>query len=399
MMNEKEIQERVNRRLSGLAASQQRRMHIRAAIHAEMEERQPMKRSISKSLVFALVAVMLTGTVALAEHFNLFDFFGAQDERYSAVAPSATLTMTETALVENAHLGAVKASIDSAWFDGLSLTLAYRIDHSSVVTEYTPTPEELAVMQSAEPQEVVLAENAPGREVYAAYNAAVAEGTPFGYRQYTVYPGDHTVTEDGVDIPMYSAVDAYDESGAYCELREFEAPLPAELRDRETLNVSIVLYQQETTVWFDGQKGYLHTERSEVGQMNATIPLTKDAVQHMEGRGTLNGATCTATADVSKMTASISMTCDAPLNTLLTAAPEGTDPYDVWVEVMVVDENGNVFYPQEGLPLNDSTGFTLPFQGTGTLPETLTVYLYSRWEGQDAPDLTEMDGIVLTIKK
>ena len=73
MIDEKDIQDRVNRRLSGLAASEQRRMRIRTAINAEREEAQPMKRTISKTLVFAIVAVMLMATVAIAEHFNLFN--------------------------------------------------------------------------------------------------------------------------------------------------------------------------------------------------------------------------------------------------------------------------------------------------------------------------------------
>ena len=86
MINEKDIQDRVNRRLSGLAASEQRRMRIRTAINAEREEAQPMKRTISKTLVFAIVAVMLIATVAIAEHFNLFNFFGAHDERKGELA-------------------------------------------------------------------------------------------------------------------------------------------------------------------------------------------------------------------------------------------------------------------------------------------------------------------------
>jgi len=399
MINEKDIQDRVNRRLSGLAASEQRRMRIRTAINAEREEAQPMKRTISKTLVFAIVAVMLMATVAIAEHFNLFNFFGAHDERYNAVAPHATLTVTEPALVAHPHLGEVKASIDSAYFDGLSLNLAYRIENHRYVEAFTPTADELAAMQPDEPLIIALIGNEPGLEIYEAYNDAVANGTPFGYRQYTVYPSDHTVTDDGVDIPPYSAMEDYDESGAYCEMREFETPLPAELSDRKELNVSIKMYQQETTVWFDGQNCYIKYDRSEVGHMDATIPLTKDAVQIMEGSGKINGVKCEATASVSKMAASVTVNCEAPVNTFLAAAPEGTDKHDMWVDVLAVDESGNKFRAQEAIMLDDSTSFTLPFLGTGTMPKTLTIYVYSMWEGIDDPDLTTLDGIVLTVTK
>ena len=397
MINEKDIQDRVNRRLSGLASSQQRRMRIQAAISAEREETRPMKRTISRTLVFAIVAVMLMATVAIAEHFNLFNFFGAHDERYNAVAPHATLTVTEPALVAHPHLGEVKASIDSAFFDGLSLNLAYRIENHRHVEAFTPTADELAAMQPDEPLIIALVGNEPGLAIYEAYHDAVANGTPFGYRQYTVYPSDHTVTDDGIDIPPYSAMEDYDETGAYCEMREFETPLPAELTGRKELKVSIKMYQQETAVWFDGQNCYIKYDRSEVGHMDAAIPLTKDAVQTMKGSGEINGVKCEATATVSQMAASVTVKCDAPLSTFLPAAPEGTDEHDCWVEVIALDENGSKLCPQEGILLDDRTSFTLPFRGTGFLPKTLTVYVYSMWEGIDDPDLTTLDGIVLTV--
>ena len=71
----------------------------------------------------------------------------------------------------------------------------------------------------------------------------------------------------------------------------------------------------------------------------------------------------------------------------------------MWVDVLVVDESGNKFRAQEAIMLDDSTSFTLPFLGTGTMPKTMTVYVYAMWEGIDAPDLTILDGIVLTVTK
>ncbi len=396
MINEKEIQERVNRRLSGLDSSMQRRERIRAAV-LQKEEQTPVKRTISRTLAFALVAVLLMATVAIAEHFNLFNFFAKNDARYAAVAPYATLTMSEPALVEHPYLGEVTASIDSAYFDGLALNLAYRIDHPSHVEEYTPMADEIAEMQLDEPLIIALVGNEPWRAIYEAYNTAVSNGTPFGYRQYTIYPSDHTVTEDGIDIPPYSAMEDYDESGSYCEMREFETPLPLELSNRDKLNVSIMLYQQETSVWFDGKDCYLRYDREEIGQMEATIPLTEKAVHDLSGTGLINGVECKAEAKVSKMAASITVTCSAPLNTFLRQPPEGTEYNNSWLEVKAVDEQGNTFRQQEGFAVDDRTAFTIPFQGTGSLPESLTLYLYTIWEGMDNPDLTQMDGIPLQI--
>lgn len=397
MIDEKDVQARLNRRLSGLSASQQRRDCIRTAINAEREEAQPMKRTIPRTLAFALVAMMLMATVALAERFNLFNFFGQQDERYAALAPHATLTMSDAALIEHPHLGQVSAAIDSAYFDGLSLALAYRIENPRFVEEYTPTAEELAEMQCYGPTVVAVDPNDPGAAVYQAYNAAVESGTPFGYRQYTIYPSDHALTDDGIDIPPYTATDTFDEQGNYCEIREFESPLPEALAVRSSLTVSIGLYQQEAVVWFDGTHTYMCDAREKVGAMEASIPMTDGSLRTLAGSGTIAGISLTAEAQVSKMAATLTLTCDAPLSTLLNSVPAGVEEHDRWVEVVAMDESGNKLRPQEGLPTDDRTSYTLSLLGTGTLPETLTVYAYPMWEGNDSPDLGALESIVLKI--
>lgn len=400
MIDEKDIQDRVNRRLSGLAASEQRRMRIRTAINAEREEAQPMKRTISKTLVFAIVAVMLMATVAIAEHFNLFNFFGAHDERYNVVAPHATLTVTEPALVEHPELGNATASIDSAYFDGLSLNLAYRITQGQKVEEYTPTETELVLMTAGDAEVLVadFSENEPGIEILRAWNQAVESGTPYGYKRTSVYTSDHTVTDDGIDLYPDSASPAYNENGEFCEMREFECPLPEEVRERKELNVYIGVKQEVVYYWFDGTNCYWRTERADVGTMTATIPVNGESKQY-GGTGMINGASCTITAEVSPMAAVMTIKCDAPINSFLVAAPEGTDEHDCWVEVIALDENGNKFRPQSGIMLDERTDFSLTLRGTGSLPKTLTVYVYSMWEGIDDPDIATLDGIVLIVTK
>lgn len=397
MKHDSQFTQRVNRRLSGLNASAERRDRIRSAIyaHAQPEEVLPVKRKLTAAPVFALILVLLMASLAIADSLNLFNFFGRKDERYASVAPHAALTVSETARIEHPHLGKVTASIDSAYFDGLSLSLAYRIDHPCHVEEYTPTTEEVAAMQPDEPVIIALVGSEPGLAIYEAYNAAVSNGTPFGYRQYTVYPSDHTITDDGIDIPPSSAISDYDESGAYCEMREFATPVPAGLCSRDVLNVSITMYQQETAVWFDGQHCYISYDRSEVGRMDASVPLTKDAVQTMKGSGEINGVKCSAEARVSQMAASITVHCGAPLSSFLAAAPEGTDTHDSWAEVIAMDENGSRFRQQEGFGVDERSSFTLSFDGTGSVPETLNLYVYTAWEGMDEPDLAAMDSITL----
>ncbi len=400
MINEKEVQDRVNRRLSGLAASEQRRMRIRTAINAERKEAQPMKRTISKTLVFAIVAVMLMATVAIAEHLNLFHFFGERDERYNAVAPYATLTVTEPALVEHPQLGTATASIDSAYFDGLSLNLAYRITQGQNVTEYKPTEAELTLMTSgnAEVLVAVLSENEPGIDILRAWNQALEAGTPYGYRKVSVYTSDHTLTDDGIDIYPDSASPAYNENREFCEMREFECPLPDAIRTRQELKVNIGVKQEIVYYWFDGTNCYWRTEREDIGTMTATIPRNGESKKYA-GTGTINGTSCTITAEASPMASVMTIECDAPINTFLNAASEGTDERDCWVEAIAIDENGNKFRPHGGVSLNDRTSFSLSFNGTGTLPQNMTVYLYTMWDEADAPDFTTLEGIILKVVK
>lgn len=395
MINEKNIRERLDRRLSGLAASEERRARIRTAIREESEELQPMKRKTFTALVLALVAVATLTAAAVAEHFDLFHFFGAKDERYAAVAPYAVVNMTETALVEHPHLGEVRAAIDSAYFDGLSLTLAYRIDHQRLVEAYTPTEDELARMQSMEAEPVEVSGSESEQAVLAAYNEAIANQTAYGYRMYAVYPGDQTTTDDGVDIPMESAMDDYDADGAYCAICEYETPLPEEIRERDELHAVIELYQDELLVWFDGVQCHMLRESSAVGQMEAVIPANRDAVQRMQGSGKINGVQCSASGEVSKMAATLTFSSDAPLAEMLETAPAGTEAQDCWAEMVLVDENGGRLHPQGGFAPDESTAVTMNFTGNGTLPETLKLYIYTMWEGRETPELQTMDCITL----
>lgn len=397
-MNEQEMRERIDRRLSFLQADEARRAHIRTAIHAERRDTKTMKRKIPV-LALALIAVMLMGSIALAEHLNLFDFFGENDQRYALLAPQAALTVTDSAMLEHPYLGNVKAGMDSAYFDGLTLSLAYRIENSRYAEEYIPTEEEIALMQLDEPVLLGLVGDEPGYEIYQAYNDAVQNGTPFGYRQYHIYPSDHTVTDDGIDIPPYSMREEYDENGDYCAMREFDVPLPQDLQNRESLHVSIDMHLQETIVWFDGENCYLKFERSEIGKMTASIPSTEGNLVKFHGEGKLNGVKYIAEAVVSPMAASVNFKSDTPLNEFLQAPPTGMDPRDVWVETLLTDENGRKYRATEGYSLDERTGITVSFTGVGELPEKLYLRVFSTWVGENAPDGKNAPEMELHIKK
>lgn len=396
MLNEKKFQDSVNRRLSGLSACEQRRMRIRAVIQAERQEVSPVKRKMSAALVFALILVLLMASLAIADSMNLFGFFGQRDERYAKVAEDATLTAASPAEVNDAHLGQVKATMDSAYFDGLALSLAFRITGGTGCEMYIPAEEELSSMEKISAPIHDMLDGQPDEDVVVAFNQAVESGTPYGYRHYSVYPSDHTVTDDGVDIPPYASSSTYDEDGSYCELREFELPLPEELRSRDSLTLTIDLYQSEALYYFDGKDCYYAVQRRDAGTFTAVVEKTEDQVRSYAGEGVINGVACRATAEVSRMAGVVSLACDAPLNAFL-AAPEGTDPADSWVVLDVYDQAQQSLRATGGYMLDESTGTSAGLYGTGELPESLTLYVYPQWEGMDEPDLSALDAITLTL--
>lgn len=397
MLNEQNIRQALDNRLSGLTASETRRVRIQAAVNHERREATPVK-SKKLILVIALIAAMLTSAIAVAETLNLFNFFGKEDARFARLAPEATLEITEPALIEHPYLGAVEVKIDSAYFDGLGLSMAYQITNSLYAEEYTPTVEEIAQMKLDEPVILAIVGNEPYVEVHEAYNEAVSTGTPFGYKQYTVRVHDHTYSDDGIDLGGGMGYEDYN-GASLVGLLDFDAPLADELRSRDEIMVVKGVYQHECTVWFDGKECYLSYAMKDIGEIRATIPKAKDAVKTFTGTGMINNVECSFTAEVSPLAAVLTLECTMPIEDVFPInAPEGTDRFDQWREMGLVDEQGREYRAQWGMQYIDAHHASVTFEGTGELPEGLTAYAYSMWESADWPVLKELDGIILTEK-
>ena len=92
------------------------------------------------------------------------------------------------------------------------------------------------------------------------------DGEPFGIVQYAVHPSDHTLTDDGIDLPPSGERTLQGEDGALLSLREYEFPLRRRRRERETLNISIRLIESASYLYFDGDTCYsLPGTRREAG--------------------------------------------------------------------------------------------------------------------------------------
>lgn len=398
MLNEKNIRQALDRRLSGLTASEERRNAILQVARQEGREDKPVRRKKTLIIAIALILAMLTSAAAVAETLNLFDFFGKEDARIAALAPKAMLEISEPALIEHPYLGDVAVKIDSAYFDGLAMSMTYQIDNSLYAEEYTPTEEEIARMKLDEPVILAIVGNEPYVEVHEAYNEAVENGTPFGYKQYTVRVHDHTYSDDGIDLGGGMGYEDYNGT-SLVGLLDFDAPLADELRSRDEITVVKGVFQHECTVWFDGKECYISYSMKDIGEIRATIPKDKNMVKTFSGTGSISGVECTFTAEVSPLAAVLTLETILPIKEAFPInAPAGTDRFDQWREMALVDEQGREYRAQEGMQYIDENHASVTFEGVGSLPEGLTAYAYSVWESSEWPVLTKLDGVVLTEK-
>ena len=396
MLNEKNIRQALECRLSGLTASEERRNAILQAARQERREDKPVRSKKTLVIAIALILAMLTSAVAVAETLNLFDFFGKEDARIAALAPKATLEISEPALIEHPYLGDVAVKIDSAYFDGLAMSMTYQIDNSLYAEEYTPTEEEIARMKLDEPVILAIVGNEPYVEVHEAYNEAVKNGTPFGYKQYTVRVHDHTYSDDGIDLGGGMGYEDYNGT-SLVGLLDFDAPLADELRSRDEITVVKGVFQHECTFWFDGKECYLSYAMKDIGEIRATIPKAQDQVKTFSGTGRIKGVETKITAEVSPLAAVVTMTCEQPVSVLFEDVPADIDRLDMWGEIVLVDEANREYGARNGFAPQDGYSATVSFVGAGALPETLNVYVFTNWEGcREVPALKDAESILLT---
>ena len=309
MANEREtIRKALDARLSPLSASPRRREGIRAAV-AQREKKPIPKR---RSLVLAVALLLALTGAALAVGTNLFARFAQNDRRYEGVLDQVTDVTEKPASVLDEKLGMVSARVDSAYYDGQTLTLTIAVENARRISEWTPTEEEKALLkpeEGARPATPQTAMTEEEKRIMADAQAAKAAGRPFGIRKDTIWVHDHFYTEDGISLPPYYGEDE-EENGTLYEIREF-SPLPEDVSGRETLSVYAELGRSTEYYYFDGQKTYWRSEvqRDGVGRVTATVPKAEAEIVSFAGKGTLNGAACTVTAQVSAI--ELRLTIDA----------------------------------------------------------------------------------------
>ena len=399
MANEREtIRKALDARLSPLSASPRRREGIRAAV-AQREKKPIPKR---RSLVLAVALLLALAGAALAVGTNLFARFAQNDRRFEGVLDQVTDVTEKPASVLDEKLGMVSARVDSAYYDGQTLTLTIAVENARRISEWTPTEEEKALLkpeEGARPATPQTAMTEEEKRIMADAQAAKAAGKPFGIRKDTIWVHDHFYTEDGISLPPYDGEDE-EENGTLYEIREFSL-LPEDVSGRETLSVYAELGRSTEYYYFDGQKTYWRSEvqRDGVGRVTATVPKAEAEIALFTGTGTLNGAACTITAQVSAVELRLTIEAEADVFPLEKHQEDGFE----WTEqpwmAAVYDETGAEYLPREGASPESDRCLTIPFDGSGHVPEKLTVYVYrSAWDEpeQDEAEIRSGDSVELT---
>ena len=397
-LKQETIRNALDARLSPLSASSRRRARIRAA--AARKEKTAGKRKWSFALIVALLLMLVGAALAVGSH--LFARFAQKDERYAGVLDQVVSVTEAPATVQDETLGTVVARVDSAYYDGQTLALTIAVENARRISEWTPAEEEKALLkpeEGARPATPQTAMTEEEKRIMADAQAAKAAGKPFGIRKDTIWVHDHFYTEDGISLPPYDGEDE-EENGTLYEIREFSL-LPEDVSGRETLSVYAELGRSTEYYYFDGQKTYWRSEvqRDGVGRVTATVPKAEAEIALFTGTGTLNGAACTVTAQVSAVELRLTIEAEADVFPLEKHQEDGFE----WTEqpwmAAVYDETGAEYLPREGASPESDRCLTIPFDGSGHVPEKLTVYVYrSAWD-ESEPEEAEIrsgDSVELT---
>ena len=377
------IRRALDARLSPLSASPGRRARIRAAA-ARKEKRLGKRRGMSFALTVALLLALAGAALALGT--SLFARFAQNDERYAGVLDQVTEVTEKPETVQDETLGTVSARVDSAYYDGQSLTLAIAVENARSLSEWTPTAEEQALMTADDDPAFPVPATEEEWRVLAAYQEDRAAGKPFGLKWDTIWVHDHFYTNDGISLPPYYG-DEEEENGTIYEIREF-TPLPEEICGRDVLSVYAELGRSTVYYYFDGQQEHWRSDvqREGVGRVTATVPKADAEIALFTGRGTLNGAACTVTAQVSAMELRLTVEAEADVFPVEKHQEDGFE----WTEqpwmAAVCDENGTEYLAREGASAESARRLTLSYDGTGHVPERLTVYVYRCAMDEDVPD-------------
>ena len=363
----------------------------------EGEARPVMKRKMTLTLLAAvLTVIVLTGAV-LAVGLNLFDHFGRNDRRLQVVAPEAALMVNDAVEVTTDALGVSRARIDSAYYDGQSLIVAYTLDNYQRYEDFEPTGAELAEM--TENRDYLL--EAFGIEgdpaATEALRDAIDRKQPYGVVDYTIAVGDRCSTTGGVTLPLHAvAMEDGEEGLLYC-IQEFETPLPESARDLDSLNLTLPVELSTSWYWFDGETCYEKHDEQPLATLTAAVSRSEAETRSYKWEGEINGAKVSARAEASPV--HIKLYIDAEAGAFpdpATIWPEAAKADDTWYSFVLTDSRDMEYRFSGGIE-GEGT-LEAEYDGLGYLPDTLTLTVCVDGEGEWNGKNHTLPGFPVTLK-
>lgn len=356
------IHHAVDCRLSGV----QRDPFLARRVLAKGEIKMKKKIAALPLLAALLLALTLTAAAAEALGVNVFEWFG---QRYADLAKDSVLAGTPAPVTDGKTYS---AQIVNAYYDGETLLVGYAVSGSGETEPFAPDADALAKMTVCEFPTLALRDGEED-ELLQKWNAAKATGEAMGIQRVTVYPSDHTVTGDGVDLPPTMEEPCVGADGVAYVIREYESPLPESARNRDSLTLSIGLYRAVTSWYYDGKTCYVgYGEREELPPMVATVQKTDAENVRFAGEGTYGGIPLTVECRASAVMARLTLHADQPFPAL---------PEDHWYECVLLDEAGNRLPVRNVLDFGEGAEAEVLFDGVGAVPGTLTLYILEAREG------------------
>lgn len=384
----RDVKRALDARLSALDADPARRARVRERI---AKEEQSVKRKMTVSLAFALIAALaLTGAALAAAGVNVFEYFAARDARLAPIAQDAAPATQTPLSVASEELGVSSVRFDSAYYDGQNLLVGIAMENTTRMEAYTPTEEELAAMDPlAEGQMPSPLAEGEDMAVIAAFSEAMERGEPCGFQRYTLYPSDHITTGEGADVGPAVGNLAFSEDDVLLELREMETPLPEEIQDLDSLELHMKIWQNASWYWFDGKSLYTRAERAQAGEAVCTVNRSEAEFVTYSGEGSFEGVPVTLSLRLSALHGKL--TIEAASDVFPTLSDRGA-----CYTVILLDENGEELRELENGVEPDRIEASC--YGLGYLPQKVTAYILIETVGDWDRDMAmrEAQPIALT---
>ena len=364
----------------------------------EGEARPVMKRKMTLTVLAAVLAVIALTGAALAVGLNLFDHFGRNDRRLQVVAPEAALMVNDAVEVTTDALGVSRARIDSAYYDGQSLIVAYTLDNYQRCEPFTPTETELA--QMTENKDFLLeaygiVEGDP--DANEAFRAAIDRKQPYGVVEYMIGLGDRCTTDGGVTLPLHAAAMEDGEEGLLYCIQEFETPLPESVRDLDSLNLTLPVELSTSWYWFDGETCYEKHDEQPLAALTAAVSRSEAETRSYKWEGEINGAKVSARAEASAV--HIKLYIDAEAGGFpdpATIWPEAAEADDTWYSFVLTDSRDMEYRFSGGI--EGAGTLEAEYDGLGYLPNDLTLSVRLDGEGEWDGEGHTLPGFPVTLR-